>query len=187
MATPILNGQTPAPQHPTAQPAATPTAGTSNSAPAGEPELRVEVLRDHDWAYRGTRAQLEAEGVIPAGEWPQETETRVWTTGGVQFSLRRIRPDGFKGPKRLWAAADCWVLQGRKPQGADNWQVRIRELQRQIAKLEFARSPEGQREFQVYWRATEDNHFQAFKKRLLLPRNKPRRKAKSEGNEGGQR
>ena len=55
------------------------------------------------WEYFGTRAQLEAEGVIPSGmEWPATGAKEVgWKEGRLKFGLRRIRPEGLKGPMRL--------------------------------------------------------------------------------------
>lgn len=59
------------------------------------------------WEYEGTRAQLEAEGVIPAGtEWPQHRNTAQWEDGRVRWSLSRTRPNGMKGPMRLWTTGD---------------------------------------------------------------------------------
>lgn len=65
------------------------------------------------WAeYRGTRAQIEAEIVVPASaKWPAAGFNQIsWTSGPVMYLLRRVRPIGAKGPRRDFAQIDLWSL-----------------------------------------------------------------------------
>jgi len=58
----------------------------------------------------GTRAQLEASGVIPAGlEWPPGSKWVFWRAGGRRYLLRRQR-------RRCgaWSHADWWGCRVQK-------------------------------------------------------------------------
>jgi hypothetical protein len=138
------------------------------------PELRIEIWLD-DWVqYIGTAAQIEAEGLIPAGfEWPRAAAHKQWESGGFCFWLRRIRPENHKGPMRSWYGLDNWLLRVGVTGRDYQWGVR-RKLERQAEALraEYHRhSAEGQREWLSAWhryrQAVDDDRFQAFK--ALVP------------------
>lgn len=59
----------------------------------------------------GTRAMLEAEGIIPAGmPWPEGFDERCIESGKFTYWLRRRRPDGAKGPRRDFLECDWWTV-----------------------------------------------------------------------------
>lgn len=91
------------------------------------------------WDFRGTRAMLEAEANMPAGtDWPAGAKTLHWEDGAFRWSLCRARPDGLKGPMKLWASGDWWNLrcdrlgpgQSKKVVVAQNAMVARGELSR---------------------------------------------------------
>ena len=68
-------------------------------------ELIVEIQETLGFAeYHGSRALLEAEGVIPAGtQWPQGYDEVRWRAGPMDYQLYRQRPAGAKGPRTQFA------------------------------------------------------------------------------------
>lgn len=141
----------------------------------GERPLIVE-LNPHGcdfWEYHGTRARLEAEGIIPAAVvWPATGARAVtWQDGRLKFSLRRIRPEGLKGPMRTWINGDWWALRGDLVDGPDMRQRRILRMQRALERETYLQSPAGQRvlsaEFSRLHAADRDKDFQSFK--ALIP------------------
>lgn len=151
----------------------------------GERELQV-VVRPHKlnaWEYRGSRAQLEAEGVIPAEtEWPDGARRLLWDDGRFRWCLSRVRPEGLKGPMSLWSSGDWWNLRCEVMNGPDYATQRILDMRRELAKELYRQSTAGQREWSInwrrYWAAVEDEAFHAFKARVpgLVP---PKRGHKS--------
>lgn len=83
-----------------------------------EPELTIAV-RPYDLdkaSYYGTRAQLEAEGVVPKNiKWPSGKTAAGWKRDGLEWSLRRVRPEGMKGPMRKWMEGDYWKVSSELP------------------------------------------------------------------------
>lgn len=150
---------------------------------AAESELMV-VVCPHGlrfWEYRGTRVQLEAEGVIPLGtEWPEGAKDCRWQSGRCRYWLRRTRPEGLKGPAKLWTSGDWWFLRCDFDDGLDAAASIILEKRQELAQALYRYSPEGCRAFEAsyrrYYTAQEDKAFQAFKATLLPPRKKPGRK-----------
>ena len=133
--------------------------------------------------YEGTRAQLEAEGVIPPGtEWPAEGSRydSHWKAGIFRFMLCRSRPAGMKGPIKLWLAGDWWRPRWELLNRPDHGTCEIRREARELAAAAHLHSAAGQREwnanFMRYWKAHEDRDFQNFKTKLLPARKKPGRK-----------
>ncbi|MCA8080864.1 hypothetical protein [Burkholderia cepacia] len=136
-------------------------------------ELTIE-MRPYDMAtavYKGTRMQLEAEGIIPAGtKWPEGFANLYWEAGGIRFWLRRNRPEGAKGPRRAFLNSDYWSLQTNVP--GLSWQDEtIQRKTKELAALIRAQTLEGQKErlgqLNRYKFACNDAKFQAFK--ALLP------------------
>lgn len=156
--------------------AACPQAATTAAPVFGEREICI-TIRPHGlyfWQYEGTRAQLEAEGVIPpATEWPQGTQRQYWDDSRFSWYLRRTRPAGMKGPMKLWISGDWWCLccdelSSPIDRGAAR---RIMDKARDLAKELHRQTPAGQREQDAasarYWQAYSDKSFQAFKS--LIP------------------
>jgi hypothetical protein len=65
-----------------------------------------------DAQYLGTRATLEAEGILPTDlQWPTGFDGKTWETpDGLRFRLNRTRPSGAKGPRKAFLAVDWWQL-----------------------------------------------------------------------------
>jgi hypothetical protein len=128
--------------------------------------------------YHGTRAMLEAEGVIPEdADWPQGYDDLFWEAGGLNFWLRRRRPPGAKGARRDFIAVDWFVLQIR--QNRRSWdQIAIAKKKRELAEIIFKSSPQGIAAYNALWEAhsaaRKDKGFQAFMKMLHIPQPKRR-------------
>ena len=143
----------------------------------------IVCVRPRDWPfseYHGTRAQLEAEGVIPKDTaWPGGTQRVYWEQGLFKFELRRIRPDGMKGPMKLWRTGDYWCLRWERKLSLSYDEMAIANKAKEFAQLVHLHSPAGRREREVnwglYWKAHEDKAFQAFKSIFVPQRRKPGR------------
>jgi hypothetical protein len=169
------------------------TAGTAQSA--STPELHIEIWPD-EWAqYTGTAAELEAEGLIPDGlEWPRAAAETRWEANGFSYWLRRVRPEGHKGPMRSWLEGDCWRVRVRVTGRDYHWCVR-RGLERKAEELraEYHRHTDaGAREssaaFNRFWQTRRDERFQAFKALVpgLVPPKRGRKPKPQTSVAGGQ-
>lgn len=133
--------------------------------------------------YRGSRAQLEAEGIVPAGtEWPEGDRCVKWEQGHLKFRLGRTRPKGMKGPMKVWLAGDYWNLRWERKVQPDHGTREIMEKKAELKAEIFRQSIEGQRQRNAnlnnYWKACDDKAFQAFKNAIIPQRKKPGRPAK---------
>ena len=85
-----------------------------HNATTREPEsasLGLVVTVHDGWAYyKGTSAELRAEGVSDIPEWPEGRAWKRWSNGSYDFTLIRTRPPGMKGPMREWLTGDHWRL-----------------------------------------------------------------------------
>ncbi|WP_042421038.1 hypothetical protein [Comamonas granuli] len=145
-------------------------------------ELKITIYKRgfRFWEYEGTRAQLEAEGVIPPGTvWPQGKQKVEWCSGGASYWLGRKRPDGIKGPMSVWITGDWWCL--RSTCLEDAWSIRQKRLE--IARALYELSPEGclvrAERLARYFEASQDSAFQAFKAAVVPQRKRPGRPAKT--------
>ncbi|HTH76509.1 MAG TPA: hypothetical protein VL635_19110 [Trinickia sp.] len=147
-------------------------------------ELTV-IMRPYDMAhcqYFGTRAILEAEGVIPADiKWPTGFDSVYWEAGSFTFHLRRERPDGAKGPRNHFCDCDYWALRWERTQKRSWAVIAIEKRQREIADILRRNSPAGRdaemEHLNRLFASREDEKFQAFKARipgLIPPPRKPR-------------
>ena len=98
-------------------------------------ELSIDICPHgwNHWSMQGTRAQLEAEGAIPAGTvWPERGASTVeWQRGPLSFTLRRTRPEDLRGPRRLWINGDWWELRCIDPRqtwASKQIAARVREI-----------------------------------------------------------
>lgn len=158
--------------------------------PHAEREMTID-LRPYGWArweFEGTRAQLEAEGVIPpATHWPADARWVEWIAGPLKFHLRRTRPPGLKGPMRLWVNGDWWCLHCDQVNAPDHLQQRVIDARRKLQEEAYRASPAGQRAWSEEYRrrreADRDRAFQAFKASVpgLIP---PRRGRRAGGAAG---
>ena len=152
----------------------------------GGRELHIVIRPGCCADYKGTRAQLEVEGFNPDhAEWPRGAEAVRWESGEWVFCMQRARPDGMKGPKKLWVEGDWWSVRVRR---ADfRFDPRADDIRRKRAALQAAlhqQSARGQAEWEAAWKryceTTEDKRFQAFKRLIpgLVP---PKRACRAAG------
>lgn len=163
--------------------------GTMGECTAGR-EL-VVVIRPRGllfWSYEGTRAQLEAEGVIPADlQWPLPEHGRHavhWELGRQRFTLCRTRPADLKGPMSAWIRGDWWELRCDLLGAPSYMEQQLLDAKRELARAQYRQSPEGQRAFDAhwarYWPAQKDAAFQAMLRRIV-----PQPARRSTRGEGG--
>lgn len=122
--------------------------------------------------YQGTRAALEAEGVIPADiEWPEGFKDLHWNDDQFRYWLCRKRPNSIKGPRQQFLDIDWWMFR-RDPLNAKPIGVRIvEEKAKELADTIYRCSPQGEAAWFAQWdryqQSTKDVAFQAFK--ALIP------------------
>lgn len=118
--------------------------------------------------YQGTRATLEAEGVIPAGtNWPEGFNDLRWSDGRFRYWLRRERPEGCKGPRRQFLTVDWWMFRC-DPLETESVAARgIKRKAKELADAVHRASAKGQAESNAHWNrwceARNDKPFDAFK------------------------
>lgn len=118
--------------------------------------------------YQGTRAALEAEGVIPDGtEWPEGFDSLHWEDGSFNYWLRRERPEGIKGPRKQFLTVDWWMFRCN-PATTKSFEAKAIERKAQALKDEIYRQStkaqeERNKQWNAYWIARKDEEFQAFK------------------------
>ena len=129
--------------------------------------------------YQGTRAALEAEGVIPAAtKWPDGFDDLRWEDDKFCYWLRRERPEGIKGPRKQFLDFDWWMFRFH-PRDAKPGDVRnVERKAKDLADAVYHQSAKGKAEWCVNWdrycEAENDDKFQAFK--ALIPGiNRPKR------------
>lgn len=133
-------------------------------------DLIVEILPRDSVEWIGTRAQLEAEGLVPAEViWPDRDRWTGWTTPLLEFWLRRTRPLGVKGPKRLWINGDWWALRQTllSDRGKGHWPGVIHAKRCELEALLWSQSETGRQWTQRWKKAQSDDAFQAFKHSLM--------------------
>ncbi len=142
------------------------------SAPIALPsELAISMKYAGLAKYQGTRTMLEAEGIIPAKtKWPEGYDDVRWDDGKYRYWMRRERPEGAKGPRKLFVTVDWWSV--RQQLIAENHVTRELERKKQeLAEYAYRNSAAGQaesyRQFDSYMEACADEKFQAFK--ALIP------------------
>lgn len=122
--------------------------------------------------YQGTRAALEAEGVIPAGtKWPEGFNTRSWNDDKFSYWLHRERPKGVNGPRKQFLDIDWWMFRC-DPLNVKSVNARIVECKaKELADTIYRCSPQGEAAWFAQWdryqQSTKDVAFQAFK--ALIP------------------
>lgn len=142
------------------------TKTTAKSAPELGACMTVFMRpRLREWEYRGTRAQIEAEGIIPTGTpWPEGSSTTQWVSGRLIYWLFRLG-------KSQGSDDDCWSLRCRFGDFMDKGRL-IAAKQRDLQYEMFLKSEAGQRYrknlIKSHSAARRDKAFQAFKA-LILP------------------
>ncbi|NVD74523.1 hypothetical protein HUX88_28980 [Duganella sp. BJB1802] len=134
-----------------------------------EPTIRVVCAGIAE--YQGTRTMLEAEGIIPANtKWPEGYDDLWWDDGKYRYWMVRQRPDGAKGPRKLFVSIDWWCLRQQLIDG-NHVTFELERKKRELAEYAYRNSAKGQyewqRSFDSYAEACADEKFQAFK--ALIP------------------
>lgn len=135
-------------------------------------EIIVRTLDIGVAEYQGTRAALEAEGVIPVGiQWPDGFNNHRWEDDQFRYWLCRKRPEGIKGPRKDFVDIDWWMLRfdplNAKPISVRNVERKAKEL----ADTIHLQSAEGRaawhKRYDAYQETRKDEKWQAFK--ALIP------------------
>ena len=138
---------------------------TKSSAPSA-PELGLRIVitplkTRARWV--GTRAQLEAEGFVPADqEWPQGVKPTSWKLGSVSFYIHRVKtqPAEATGGNELFqVTTHYWDV---------NYQHRnIAAKAKELAAALMHGGPQWSAAWNLHYQARIDSSFQAFKRDLL--------------------
>lgn len=138
--------------------------------------------------YQGTRAAIEAEGIIPEGMlWPIGFENIYWKSEGLRFWLARFRPEGIKGSRAELSDMDWWMLRINPLEFVDYSKLHLRLKARELVEAIYYASDEGRAQsllrMQRYEAAQDDRGWQVFKNLIpgirRPPRGRPSRSAKS--------
>lgn len=149
-------------------------------------ELSIQIYpRGYDW-WRGTRAQLIAEGVVPQDiEWPKGLSDNFFTAGRFRYWLRRERPEGHKGPRSSYMEVDNWACRRVSVDTPrDGFAAAILHEKRAALEQElWARTPAASLQRSRYWAALDDSDFQAFKA-MVVPQPKKRGRPRKSSSVG---
>jgi hypothetical protein len=150
---------------------------TPIAAPMNASDLQIVIIpRAHTW-YRGTAAQLVAEGLIPDGfKWPTGTDQVEIEVGKFSLWIGRERPEGHKGPKSSWSGVDFWFLRrGLTSQRFDGFRAaHIYAKKQELEDVIYRHTAEWER---IYFRAysvREDVKYMAFRNQLIGERKRGR-------------
>lgn len=133
-------------------------------------DLRISITPRFSTRYHGTAAQLIAEGLIPDGfEWPHRSNSASFTMGRFTHRLRRIRPDGIKGPMSIWIEGDYWFLQRSlvAEEGMGFQRALIYQKTQELADILYRQTAEWSRLFHRAYETSKDAKYQAFRLQLL--------------------
>jgi hypothetical protein len=134
-------------------------------------DLIIEIVPRESVEWIGTQAQLVAEGLVPAEVlWPDRDRWVGWATPVFEYWLRRTRPLGMKGSKRLWIEGDWWALRqsALADRGKGHLPAVIYEKKCELNALVWKQSEEGQRFAERWLKARADKGFQSFKHKLMF-------------------
>ncbi|MBT9505511.1 hypothetical protein [Rhodoferax sp.] len=147
----------------------TPTYWEAVNAIGGVSDLVISITPRAHTEYRGTAAQLIAEGLIPDGfKWPVGSGRLYYKLGEFTFWLGRRRPEGHKGPMCSWMDGDYWfVRRGLTSQEWGGYQAAdIYEKQQELAFVLYRGSPQFNFLFNRAYKARSDDKYMAFRNRL---------------------
>jgi hypothetical protein len=131
-------------------------------------ELIIEIIPRWITRFRGTSAQLIAEGLIPEGfKWPSRTRSEDWSVGNYTYSVQRCRVPGTKGPQSVWVEGDFWVLDYDLIKVSYNYRdYVVHEKMAEIAEIIFRGTNAWGRQFHVAYNAKKDEKYMAFRQQL---------------------
>ncbi len=120
--------------------------------------------------YRGTRAALQAEKIIPERvQWPEGRECTQWDDGIYGYTLGRIRPPKVTSGLEQLDSADWWVLMWSPIHGSLLNRLRACK-EKELVDFDYRNSAEGRQELSElldrYFKATRDADYQAFRARI---------------------
>lgn len=157
---------------------------TPTAALPGQTVVHGELIVDfvYWWAaFIGTRAQIEAEGIVPADAgWSTGKGHYEWEANGCRYGLTRARQGNrgkWNAPSSdetvLWqVSVDLGSAQGESGRAVQ----RERQLRRELETLEWRRTEAGKRESAAFearrYRASSDHAFQLMLKSILPPTKK---------------
>lgn len=158
-----------------------------------DPPAEIVVVCVPDIAiaeYQGTRAALEAEGVIPAGtDWPEAFSDLHWDDGKFHYWLRRERPEGQKGPRRQFIDVDWWMFRCEPLYGRSIEARAIDRKTKELAEYIHRNTAEGKaarsKQWDRYWESQKDRPFHAFKASCGIAERRRGRPRKGEGSAHG--
>ncbi len=136
--------------------------------------------------YRGTRAAIEAEGVVPADiQWPKEYDLVRWESGPLRFLLQRHRPEGVKGSRRQLATVDWWHLRWEYQSYEQSNLLSLKRKEQRLRRDLYLCSNEGRREISEhvsrYLKAIDDEKYRSFKSRIpALAKRKRRHRSETD-------
>lgn len=152
------------------------------------PQELIVVLNPRNWDYSeylGTRAMLEAEGIIPQGtQWREGYFDIRWKDNNFSYWLSRERPPGAKGSRKRFIDCDWFCLRWELINGPSLFELRIIRKQKELEELTYRNSAKGHAEWLVQYdlrlKAEKDMQYQAFKSAIpgLVPIRKGRLAAK---------
>ena len=126
-------------------------------------ELIIEIWSFGFERWIGTRAQLEAEGLIPTDlKWPVGFLDVGWRRGAFDFRLYRCKPDGAKGPRSLWKEVDYWAVNRYSVNRTSHLQDQVAMKAAELRALLWKQTPEGIQQTNRWARACSDEPFQNF-------------------------
>jgi hypothetical protein len=130
-------------------------------------DLVIEITPRWICQFRGTRAQLIAEGLISSDfKFPHRTEIQDWESGKFSYWMRRCRPEGMKGPQSVWANGDYWVV-CQSLKGANCTTYQIQEKTRELAELVQGKPSDWYKTWSRAYDAKQDDRYIAFRTAML--------------------
>lgn len=129
-------------------------------------DLQICIYPREFTSYRGTAAQLTAEGLIPPGfQWPIGAQYVTVEVGKFTHRIGRKRPDGHMGPMRSWISGDYWyvnrTLTGQPLDGG--LQASIYTRTQELHAAIYRGTPEFARMTEAAVSALCDDRYQAFR------------------------
>lgn len=131
-------------------------------------DLIIEIQPRWKCRFRGSAAQLIAEGLIPEGfKWPARTRRECWESGNFNYCVERRRPVGHKGPMSTWSDGDFWVLDVYI-KGCCGFSAHlIHEKTRELNEIIRGMSLEWSRTCGLAHQAKQDNKYMTFRTQLF--------------------
>lgn len=144
---------------------------TKNVSENSASDLQICIDPRSYTSFRGTAAQLIAEGLIPSGfQWPAGAEHVTVEVGVFTHRIGRKRPDGHKGLKSSWTSGDFWYVHRELTnQPKDGHRAAdIYTKQNELAEAIYRASPEYAHIENASRAAWFDDKYQAFRS-LVIP------------------